>query len=458
MANFLIVAAALTNLAGVVTFARENLPYFFMCEPNGAAWRVSMPEGAHAPMVGDVVEVAGEREFSVKNRIADAMVSVTTNDVSAIPPPLVFDVATLFSKLLPFGNTGLYGALVSSEGMLRDINRRQNSTQLLVGEGDCNFQVELPVDISDSLPDDFKIGATVRVTGILAYTSIENIEEGIFGRIENIEIIPPSADSVEIVKRAPFWTPARIWAFVGWLVVLLAVLFGWVAALRGMVAKKTAELAESIRLRVKARVEADAARRERLRLAADLHDGFQQYLAGAVFRLKAALNYLPDGARECREQLLAVQDALQHTQAGLRATLWAMNEESEGPESLMELFGFAARRMPHWENTVEFSSEGEERPIAHKYAGSLLLILQEAVGNALKHGAAKHVKVHVAFEERGFALSVTDDGKGFDPSAARPDGHYGISGMERRASELGGTTAIESAPGKGTTITFRIPL
>ena len=70
-----------------------------------------------------------------------------------------------------------------------------------------------------------------------------------------------------------------------WVCVLSAALAVWTLTLRRMVARRTQELAESVRQRERVKIEADAARRERLRLAADLHDGFQQYLAGATFRL-----------------------------------------------------------------------------------------------------------------------------------------------------------------------------
>jgi signal transduction histidine kinase len=170
------------------------------------------------------------------------------------------------------------------------------------------------------------------------------------------------------------------------------------------------------------------------------------------------MNYLPEGADACRAQLEKVNDALKHTQSGLRSTLWAMNEESEGPESLIELIHFVSRRLPHWEGVVEIASEGEERKIAHNFAGTILLILQEAVGNAINHGHARQVKVKVVFGEKGLAMSVADDGSGFDTAAARKEGHYGLAGMERRTAELGGKISISSEKGEGTTVRISLPL
>ena len=457
MTSFLLLAAVATNLTGVVTFERTELPFFFIDDVAGVHWRVERPANKRI-RIGDLVTVEGEREMTTKHRIADATVTVEGHAESAVPPPLETGISALFSRIMPFGNTDLYGGMVVTEGLLRDINRRQTTTQLLVGEGDCNLQVELPLALEEALPADLVQGATVRVKGILTYTSIENFEEGIFGRIENIELIPPTRASVEVVRRAPFWTPGRLLFMLLWAAVLLAALAVWTATLRRMVAKRTAELAESVRQRERVRIEADAGRRERLRLAADLHDGFQQYLAGATFRLKAAMNYLPEGADESRAQLEKVNDALKHTQSGLRSTLWAMNEESVGPESLIELIHFVSRRLPHWEGIVEIASKGEERKIAHNFAGTILLILQEAVGNAIHHGGAKHVKVKIVFGEKGLGMLVSDDGCGFDVNAVRREGHYGLASMERRTGELGGKMSIASEPGRGTVMRLSLPL
>ena len=460
-------AAALTNLTGIITFEREGLPFYFMTDDAGAYWRLERRTNDTA-RIGDRVSARGRREPSfVKNRLETVALTVLNGDsprsAGDCPQAREVTISELFEGILPYGSAAWYGGLFTTEGLLRDINRRQTTTQLLVGEGDHNLQVEIPWALEDALPANLVQGATVRVTGILAYTSIEDYEAERFARIENVELIPVSGNDVQVIRRAPeppkppFWTGKRVASILGIAGAVVLLLFVWIATLRRMVQKRTRELADSIRQRETTRIEADAARRERLRLAADLHDGFQQYLAGAMFRLKAARNYLPKDAVQCREQLEKVQDALQHTQAGLRSTLWAMNEESEGPESLMALFGFAARRMAHWEGKVDIRTEGTERSVARKSAGTLLLIMQEAVGNALKHGQAEHVRVRLSFGVGLLTMSVIDDGCGFDPALTGESGHYGMSSMERRCTELGGTMSVWSKKTLGTRLDFQIP-
>lgn len=451
----ILLAAALTNVTGVVTFAREGLSFCYIQDEAGKTWRIENPNGT--PLArGDNISARGYREVAEKRRLATQELSVLSQKALVPPSPTELPLVALFQKLGLFGNIDLYGAMFRVEGLLRDINRRQLTTQLLVGEDEYNLQVELPIGLEGKLPEWMRLGSQVEVTGALAYTSIVDIETGDRRRIENVELIPQTVDDVRLVKKAPFWTFRRL--------VIILITFGaafvllsiWLVTLRRMVARRTAELAESIRSRETVRIEALAVQRERLRLAADLHDGFQQYLAGAMFRLKAALNYLPEGAGKCREQLEKMQEALQHTQNGLRTTLWALNEESEGPESLPDLLRFVARRMPHWEGIVSIVSVGTERKIARRGATSLLLILQEAVANAIRHGGASSVAVKIEFAPERLLLTVTDDGCGFDVSILNESGHYGLSTMERRITELGGTMSITSAPAHGTALTFQL--
>jgi signal transduction histidine kinase len=89
-------------------------------------------------------------------------------------------------------------------------------------------------------------------------------------------------------------------------------------------------------------------------------------------------------------------------------------------------------------------------------AGNLILIVQEASLNALRHGRARHIDVRVVDhpEVRVIEVEVRD----FD-QAARPgveQGHFGIQGMRERAERLGGALVIESEPGQGTVVRLTV--
>ena len=195
-----------------------------------------------------------------------------------------------------------------------------------------------------------------------------------------------------------------------------------------------------------------------LRLSRDLHDGFQQLLAGTMFRLEAAMNLLPEDAVKAREQLEKASDALYHTQTGLRAALWSMTEESEGPNNLSGLVKYAAGRLAHWQGVVHFEFRGEERHVPPSLSGEVLMGLQEAVGNALRHGGATDVKVAFSFRRDELVISIRDNGCGFDVAAAyEGSGHLGLRSMRERAGRLGGTMTIKSEVGAGTIVVVRLP-
>ena len=88
---------------------------------------------------------------------------------------------------------------------------------------------------------------------------------------------------------------------------------------------------------------------------------------------------------------------------------------------------------------------------------ALFRIAQEALNNAAKHSSAKRITVDLEERDGELVLSVSDDGKGFDPANA-PRGRWGMTTMRERAEAAGGRLAVDSAPGSGTTVRATLPL
>ena len=317
---------------------------------------------------------------------------------------------------------------------MRDINRRQTFMQVLLGEGDGVVQAVVPFPIASNTPKDLNLGARVRITGVYVYTTVQDAQL----QMENPSVLAARIDDFVIINAAPFWTPLRLWMLIGGILFFGGALVFWV---------KSRERAKAV-----------AVQRERLRLSRDLHDGFQQLLAGTMFRLEAAMNLMPEGATKAREQLEKACDALYHAQTGLRAALWSMTEESEGPNNLSGLVKYAAGRLAHWQGVVHFEFRGEERHVPPSFSGEILMGLQEAVGNALRHGGATDVKVTFSFRRDGLVIRVRDNGCGFDPAAVEAGGgHLGLRSMRERAARLGGWMRVASEIGVGTLVVVRLP-
>ncbi len=87
---------------------------------------------------------------------------------------------------------------------------------------------------------------------------------------------------------------------------------------------------------------------------------------------------------------------------------------------------------------------------------ALLRTAQEALANVGKHADATTVRIELGHKNGLMALTVTDDGQGFDPATVR--GGYGLLGIRSRATTLGGTCTVRSTPGQGTTVRVELPM
>jgi signal transduction histidine kinase len=194
---------------------------------------------------------------------------------------------------------------------------------------------------------------------------------------------------------------------------------------------------------------ADAARQH---VAADLHDGVAQSLAHLRMELELMAMVDAQGqdgeiARLSRVAATALTD-LRDTIAGLRRL-----PEGDLPTLLARYLDDV--RTPHGpklrlecDTTVQLGQDRTEQ---------LLLIVQEAVSNALRHAQAKHVVVSLVPEGAHLRLQIEDDGVGRWAPTSRPGGGIGLRSMRDRSELLGGGLEVDDRPGGGTVVTVRFP-
>ena len=82
-------------------------------------------------------------------------------------------------------------------------------------------------------------------------------------------------------------------------------------------------------------------------------------------------------------------------------------------------------------------------------------IADEALSNVVRHAEARELLVRLERAGERLALSIVDNGRGFEVRVA-PEGHYGLQGMRERAEMVGGVLEVESRPGEGTTVRLRV--
>lgn len=192
-----------------------------------------------------------------------------------------------------------------------------------------------------------------------------------------------------------------------------------------------------------------AARQE---VAAELHDTVVQSAAGALFLVEAAERTAPSLSPAGLEARIALRAALADAR-GLVDRL-----ERDGSEDL-ELV--TALRAVATGAGATLHVSGDEQPIGPEATHALVRIAQSAVANAVRHARASTIVLALHRGERCASVTVSDDGRGFDPDAevtAGPDGGHGLAIIRRRVALLGGTLTIDTAPGTGTSLTATIPM
>ncbi|HEX6903834.1 MAG TPA: sensor histidine kinase [Thermoanaerobaculia bacterium] len=196
---------------------------------------------------------------------------------------------------------------------------------------------------------------------------------------------------------------------------------------------------------------------ERMRLACDLHDGMLQSLTGTALQLKALAGQLDDDPPAAREELREIQRLIASDQRDLRFFIEEL-KPAPGPlagtpglaEHLDELAGRIKRL---WGLKVEISLDGLDGHLSEAFSRQLYRLLREALFNVARHAGASTARAEVARQGQSLHITVTDDGHGF-PFQGRYDHEeltrrkLGPVSLKERISTLGGSLAIDTAPGR----------
>lgn len=203
---------------------------------------------------------------------------------------------------------------------------------------------------------------------------------------------------------------------------------------------------------------------QRARLSQEIHDNVSQIMTGVVLQLDAARQTIAQGPEACapyiaRAARLAGQ-GIEETRVLVRALRdGGPLPASPGVDLRQALLNSVAPLVQGTDVQLEVSQRGEPLAFAGDAEREIFHIGQEAVTNALRHGRARHIGIEVAFVTSGVRLTIEDDGEGFEPAAVmNPWARgFGLAGMARRVAEHRGRLDIDSAPGRGTTLTAFFP-
>lgn len=366
------------------------------------------------------------------------------------------------------------GCLVRFQATFVDRIATREGSVLVLASDRSTVTALIPVEAFDAVQR-VAAGSRVETTGIVRMEFADPTYAYGFGRLhdwrspptDRFTLLVTRADDVVVTQPPPWWTPRRLAIALGAAGAAIGGALAWVALLRRQVKVKSAQLLAEARDRQAAAIEFDATLRERSRLAANLHDTLLQSLAGAVLQLDVCRRSLM-GSRvaEAGDQLDVAKRMVKHAATDLRSSVWALRTAPVAgrsfTQSLRELVDHLDMQRGDREQPGHVGAQfaGEAFPLPRFVAGNLLLVVQEAVRNAMHHAEAATIDVTVRFDAAGreVEVSVRDDGRGFEWGRQRgpAQGHFGLQGMKERVEALRGTLAIDTAPGRGTAVTVRV--
>jgi len=198
---------------------------------------------------------------------------------------------------------------------------------------------------------------------------------------------------------------------------------------------------------------------ERARIARDLHDDLGTALTGMALEL----DVLGRDAQNNFSLIKRLAKASQHTRQlaeRMREVVWMVNPHCDNLRGLADFLEDQAAvllRAAGLKVHLEFPLEIPEQPMSANVRHQLALSVREAFSNLVRHAHATEASVRLELTEEWLSVVIRDNGCGFLP-AAQIGKEHGLINMRVRLEEIGGSFQCESAPGNGTTITFRVPL
>jgi signal transduction histidine kinase len=222
-----------------------------------------------------------------------------------------------------------------------------------------------------------------------------------------------------------------------------------VALARALAAQATAAISNA---RLAARI-VEAQEEERHRIERNLHDGAQQELVALVARLSLVRSRMETGVLDVA--------SIEELQLAVRRILNDIRELAQGiSPSVVRDGGIVAAveercaRLPI-DVTLKVEPALRRARFPAQIEGAAYFLVAESLANVLKHAHATRAQVSLQRQGAGLAVSIADNGNGFDESANRGSG---LSGLEDRITALGGTMQITSRPADGTLVTAMIPV
>jgi len=205
---------------------------------------------------------------------------------------------------------------------------------------------------------------------------------------------------------------------------------------------------------------------ERERIARDLHDDMGQMLGFVNTKAMTARLLLEDGQLDgAKKNLFQLEEAARHLSVDVRKTILDIKSSGLGKDStslvsILENYIAQFNLLGNLRIKLKIDSEFDDLKMPLEINAQVLRVIQEALTNIHKHSNATEGSVALMYKHDFVEVIIVDNGRGFRLSDVYKDRfpRFGLSSMQERAEELGGSFVINSVPGSGTELILSILL
>jgi signal transduction histidine kinase len=202
-----------------------------------------------------------------------------------------------------------------------------------------------------------------------------------------------------------------------------------------------------------------AALEERRRIMREIHDGLLQSLATHILRLEMCRRHFVDSPRELETELRSIEEETRSAMKLIREFLAGKETHAFPPGMILEkLKGDLQFMRDGLGLQVILETQPDDISLPETIEQDVYYVLREALANIARHAHASRAVITLEQNKHDVAVALRDDGVGFDLNSVKNGRGFGLTSMEERIKKHGGTLRHQSAAGKGTTISFRVPI
>ena len=212
-----------------------------------------------------------------------------------------------------------------------------------------------------------------------------------------------------------------------------------------------------------ARLHAQAGRlavaEERDRIGRDLHDGIIQSLYAVGLSLEDVPDLMTEAPDEAAERVDTAIESINLAIRDIRNFIYGLRPEAVDGTQVVAGLAALAEEVRHGGlvDVIAQLDPAADPGLDAEAGGELLNLVREGLSNAVRHAQARRISIELSAGAEGSTLVIADDGVGFDPARLVGAGHHGLANMQARATAIGGTLDVRSAPGDGTTLVVALP-